>query len=79
MDPTMAGTDRGDRNHPAGLHAFGRHLVLYFIAIVVLVPVNLLLAPDYLYVMWPLLGWGVFVAFHAARVMGILPNRPPQP
>ncbi len=41
----------------------------------VLFVANLMLAPDYLYVIWPLLAWGVVLALHAARVMDLLPPR----
>jgi len=55
------------------VQAFRIHLLVYFVATMVLFVANLMLAPGYLYVIWPLLAWGVVLALHAARVMDLLP------
>jgi hypothetical protein len=58
-----------------GLRAFVVHLAIYFVATIALIFANVALAPGNLWVIWPLLLWGVVVAFHAARVMGLVPGR----
>jgi hypothetical protein len=45
---------------------FHVHLAVYVIVMAVLVVVNLLTSPGYLWFIWPLLGWGIGVVLHAA-------------
>ena len=56
------------------LNRFLTHLGLYFAATVGLVFVNLWVMPRDLVVLWPLLIWGVILALHAARLMGLWPQ-----
>jgi hypothetical protein len=53
------------------LRAFGFHLIGYFAAMVLLVPLNLGLMPGDPWFLLPLLGWGSVLALHAAHVMGL--------
>ncbi len=57
------------------LNRFLVHLGAYFAATVLLVFVNLWVMPRDLVVLWPLLIWGVLLAIHAARIMGLWPER----
>jgi hypothetical protein len=52
--------------------AFRRHLAIYLVATVVLLALNLTLAPTHPLTIFPLFLWGIVVALHAARVMGLL-------
>ncbi|GGF29462.1 hypothetical protein GCM10011611_39380 [Aliidongia dinghuensis] len=61
------------------LKRFLIHLGIYFAATVLLVFVNLWVMPRDLAVIWPLLFWGVILALHAARLMGLWPERRPKP
>jgi hypothetical protein len=56
------------------LNRFLVHLGVYFAATVLLVFVNLWVMPRDLVVLWPLLTWGVILALHAARIMGLWPQ-----
>ncbi len=44
------------------------HLTVYVGVNILLVIINLLTSPRYLWFMWPLIGWGIGVCFHALRV-----------
>lgn len=52
------------------LRGFLNHLIAYFVVMVVLVPVNALLAPGTPWFLFPLVAWGAPLAVHAAYVMG---------
>jgi len=47
---------------------FYLHLTIYVVVNIVLVIVNLRTSPEYLWFIWPLLGWGIGVFFHALEV-----------
>ncbi|MCZ6861496.1 MAG: 2TM domain-containing protein [Alphaproteobacteria bacterium] len=49
----------------------GHHLKGYFIATVVLVPINVLTAPDEIWFVLPMVGWGALLALHAARATSL--------
>lgn len=51
---------------------FRSHLVSYVVTISFLFVINILTSPGYLWVIWPALGWGVGIAFHAFTVMGLI-------
>ena len=48
--------------------AFYKHLAAYALVNIALLALNLATSPETLWFYWPLLGWGVAVAAHAARV-----------
>lgn len=54
------------------IKGFYYHLVSYIVVNVVLVVINLLTSPEYLWFIWPILGWGVGLAIHAFTVFGNL-------
>jgi len=56
----------------AGLRGFVTHLGVYLFATMGGFVVNLMLAPERLYVVFPLLAWGGVVALHCAWVMGLV-------
>ncbi|MBP1166517.1 MULTISPECIES: 2TM domain-containing protein [Chryseobacterium] len=53
------------------LKEFYGNLTSYGIVIPFLAILNLVTAPGYLWFLWPALGWGVGIAFHAISVFGI--------
>jgi hypothetical protein len=57
------------------LKGFGAHLIVYFVVMIVLVPVNMIYSPDNHWFMVPMVGWGSFLALHAAYVMGLFDTR----
>ena len=53
------------------LRGFAVHLAGYFAAMLIAVPLNLWLTPETIWFVLPMLGWGSFLAFHVAYVMGL--------
>ncbi len=53
------------------LRGFAWHLLAYFAAMVVLVPVNLFVYSETLWFVFPLVGWGSMLAIHVAFVLGL--------
>jgi hypothetical protein len=47
---------------------FYTHLAVYVGVNILLIIINLLTSPRYLWFPWPLIGWGIGVFFHALRV-----------
>ena len=54
--------------HVRKLKGFYMHLGQYVIVMLALATINLLTRPQHLWVVWPALGWGLGVLFHAMRV-----------
>ena len=52
------------------IKGFYFHLVSYLLVNAVLVVVNLLTSPDYLWFIWPIMGWGVGLIIHGVSVFG---------
>jgi hypothetical protein len=67
VDSQDKATERARRR----LRGFAWHLIGYFAAMLVLVPLNLLLTPDTIWFVLPLVGWGAMLAIHAAYAMGL--------
>ena len=53
------------------LRGFVWHLAGYFAAMLVIVPVNLILTPDTVWFVLPMVGWGGALAIHVAFAMGL--------
>jgi hypothetical protein len=68
MDDDSEATERARRR----LRGFIIHLMVYFAAMTVLLPVNLVFMPDSLWSLLPMVGWGAPLALHAAWAMGLL-------
>ena len=64
------GNDKGDRAR-SRLKGFLAHLAGYFVVMAVLVAVNLGTNPETPWFVWPMVGWGGVLAFHAAFAMGL--------
>lgn len=47
------------------------HFIGYFGLMSVLVAINLVTAPEQLWFLWPMLGWGGVLALHTAWTMGL--------
>jgi len=52
------------------LKDFYRHLAVYVLVNALLLVINLVTTPFYLWFYWPLLGWGIAVLLHAASFFG---------
>lgn len=47
---------------------FKTHLVVYLGVNVLLMAINLINSPEYLWFVWPLMGWGIAIFWHAMGV-----------
>ena len=54
------------------LKGFYSHLITYILVNTGLVVINLLTSPEYLWFIWPLMGWGVGLLIHAFSVFSNL-------
>ena len=54
------------------IKGFYYHLVTFFLVNAVLVVINLLTSPEYLWFIWPIIGWGVGLVCHAISVFSNL-------
>ena len=52
------------------IKGFYFHLITYIVINAVLVVINLLTSPEYLWFIWPIIGWGVGLLIHAFTVFG---------
>ena len=50
------------------LRGFYIHLTVYVIVNLGLFIINMMMSPETLWFIWPLMGWGIAVALHALRV-----------
>ena len=53
------------------LKKFYENLTSFCIVIPFLAFLNLMTTTEYLWFLWPMLGWGIGIAFHAVSVFGI--------
>ncbi len=54
---------------------FRSHLASYLVIMGFLLVLNLLTSPGYLWVIWPALGWGIGLAFHAMDTFGLIADK----
>ena len=54
--------------------SFVIHLCVYAIVNIVLAVINLVASPDYLWFVWPLLGWGIGLACHGLAIFLFVGN-----
>ncbi len=54
------------------IKGFYFHLVTYILVNAVLVVINLLTSPEYLWFIWPIIGWGAGLVAHAFSVFSNL-------
>ncbi len=59
--------------HVRKVKSFYVHLTQYLIVISILAVVNLTSYPNYLWFVWPALGWGLGLLAHGAAVFNVLP------
>jgi hypothetical protein len=58
------------KRHVGEIRDFYFHVVIYLFVNAVLVVINLLTSPKYLWFIWTLIGWGVGLIIHAISVFG---------
>ncbi|MFB3387898.1 2TM domain-containing protein [Flavobacterium sp. LAR06] len=52
---------------------FYQHLTVFTLITIILLVVNLMTSPEYLWFIWCILGWGVGVLFHGLKAFGVSP------
>ena len=62
---------RQAKEHVEELKGFYIHVAMYAMVNAALAVINIVTYSDYLWFVWPLLGWGVGVGAHAVGVFGI--------
>lgn len=55
------------------IRGFYVHLASFIITIVFLLYINLRYSPEYLWFLWPMLGWGFGLFFHAMKAFNYSP------
>lgn len=55
------------------IRGFYVHLASFIITIVFLLYINLRYSPEYLWFLWPMLGWGFGLFFHAMKAFNYTP------
>ena len=56
------------------IRGFYIHLAVYVVVNLLLFSINMIVSPDSLWFIWPLMGWGVGLFFHALSVFGFGPR-----
>ena len=56
-----------------GIREFYEHLTVFILVSVVLIVINLMTSPEYLWFIWCLLGWGIGVVVHGLKAFGVSP------
>ena len=70
-DVSLSNDEREAMEYVRDIKSFYINLGTYIIIISFLLILNLITNPSYLWVVWPALGWGIGVAFHALSVFEI--------
>lgn len=55
------------------IRAFYEHLTVYVLTNPIVIVVNLMTSPEYLWCIWSVMGWGVAVILHALAVFNFPP------
>ena len=50
------------------IKGFYTHLIVYVLVNLMLFTIDMMTSPDGIWFIWPLMGWGVAIVLHAARV-----------
>jgi hypothetical protein len=56
------------------IKGFYIHLTVFVVVNLMLFSINMIVSPDSLWFIWPLMGWGIGFVFHALSVFGFLPR-----
>ena len=59
--------------HVRAVKGFYIHAAQYAAVMLFLIVVNLVATPHYFWAIFPVVGWGIGVAFHGMRVFGLIP------
>ena len=71
MDPNLNSDERAALEYVRDIKAFYINLWSYLIVMAILLTINLLTGPNYIWVIWPALGWGIGVLMHGLTVFEV--------
>jgi hypothetical protein len=55
------------------IRGFYEHLTVFILVTLVLIVLNLMTSPEYLWFIWCVLGWGIGLIFHALKTFDCMP------
>lgn len=55
------------------IRGFYEHLIVFILVTIILIVINLMTSPEYLWFLWCIMGWGVGLVFHGLKVFAISP------
>ena len=70
--PELTEDEKEAMEYVRDIKGFYVHLTQYGAIMVILLIINLLTSPGYLWVIWPALGWGIGVAAHGLNVFEVV-------
>ena len=70
--PEMTAEEREAMEYVRDIKAFYMHAIQYGVVMIGLTILNLATSPDYFWVTWPALGWGIGLASHGLNVFEIV-------
>lgn len=68
IDPNLNAEERKALEYVRDIKSFYINFLTYVIVMAVLLAINLLTGPNYIWVVWPALGWGIGVLMHGLTV-----------
>ena len=75
MEPNFTETERyyQAQKRVKEIRGFYEHLIVFILVTIILIVINLMTSPEYLWFLWCIMGWGIGVVFHGLKVFGISP------
>lgn len=75
MEPNFTETERyyQAQKRVKEIRGFYEHLIVFILVTIILIVINLMTSPEYLWFLWCIMGWGIGVIFHGLKVFGISP------
>jgi len=70
---SLSPQERDAMRYVRNMRLFYTHLTAYFCIMVFLLILNVVTGPNYYWVIWPAVGWGIVLFIHALSVFGIFP------
>lgn len=71
IDPSLSAEERDALNYVREVKGFYNHLISFVAVMLMLLVINLLTNPEYLWVIWPALGWGIGLVMHGLGVFEV--------
>ena len=54
------------------IKGFYTHLIIYIVVIGFLFALNIIMSSNHIWAIWPAIGWGIGVTFHALSAFGVI-------